>query len=188
MPWWDYIGWYNRRGIVLRIVLFPILFVACVVHGLIGLALLFGVVVPILLVKDWIEERRFWRKLREQQRVGEWSAVEAELGRRHGTLLVEISTKGPDCTWLIDSSRDEVDTDHIVPTWQAFEQHGWNVLDPAFESLSRWSVEQLGHYAATAIAVRANELQLADLAIEAKRDAVLVVPSNCAGCLSNRCR
>lgn|SRR5262249_50405973 len=187
---WDYTEWYNRQPVWLRVLLFPILVPVILVHGTVGMAFFLLIALPFLLVKGWVENRRFWQRLRERGQVGRWPEVEPKVSCGSGTLVVAVTPKGPGCSWLIDLPRDEVDPEHAVPSWQQFEEKGWDVFESspaAFESLNRWTVERLGAYESSARAVVPSWRQLAGLAIETKQRSVLAVLCWCEGCLPRNC-
>jgi hypothetical protein len=186
---WDYIEWYKRQPVWLRVLLFPILLSVVLVHCVLGVAFLFLILLPFLLAKGWIDYRRFWQRLRDRGQVGEWTEIEPKVNSGSGTLVVEVTPKGLGCSWLIDLPRDEVDPEHIVPAWDQFEENGWNVFESSldgFESVVRWSEERLGAYEFSARLVLPSRQQLSALAAEAKQRSVLVL-CWCKGCLSRRC-
>lgn len=186
-PWWDYVEWYNRQAIWSRLLLYPLLVPVILVHGSAGIAFFFLGVLPRLLVTGWIENRRFWQTLRERGRLGRWPEVEPRVSSGCGTLVVEVGPQGPGCSWLIDRPRDEVDPDHVVPSWRDYEERGWDAFesdDAAFEALDRWSVDRLVTYESSAYGLLASWWRLARLGDDVKRASVLAVPCSCKGCLS----
>ncbi len=186
----DYVKWYSGQPVWLRVLLFPILVPLVLVHSTLVMAFVILIVLPFLLVKGWIANRRFWQRLRERDQVGQWPAVEPRVSSGSGTLVVEVTPKGPGCSWLIDLPRDAVDPEHVVPSWQQFEEQGWDVFDSspaAFESLNRWTVERLGAYESSARALILSWRQLAGLGVMATQRSVLAVPCWCEGCLTRRC-
>jgi hypothetical protein len=190
MASWDYTEWYNRQPVWQRVLLFPILFPVILFHGTVVMVFFLLIILPFLLVKGWIESRRFWRKLRERGQIGLWPEVEPQVSNGSGTLIVEVTPKGPGCSWLIDLPRDAVDPEHVVPSWQQFEEQGWDVFESpptAFESMNRWTLERLGAYESSARALVPSWKQLAGLALEAKQRSVLAVLCWCEGCLTSRC-
>ena len=197
MASWDPNEWYNRQPPWLRVLLVPILVPVILVYGTVVVWSVLLIVLPFLLIaspslliKGWIEDRRFWRRLRERGQVGQWPEVEPRLNSGSGTLVVEVTPKGPVCSWLIDVPRDEVDPERVVPSWQQFEEQGWDVFESspdAFESLNRWTVERLGAYEASAQALVPSWRQLTGLGVETKQRSVLAVLCWCEGCLTRRC-
>lgn len=188
MPSCDYIEWYNRQPLWLRVLLAPILVAEMLVHSMAVMAFFVFVSLPFHLVRGWINGRRFWRTLRERGQVGQWSEAERRVTSGSGTLIVEMEPKGPSYSWLIDVPRDAVDPERIMPSWQQFKDQGWDVLEsqPAFESMNRWTVERLGAYESSARALVLSWKQLDRLGSEAKQRSVLVVLDCCEGCLSHR--
>jgi hypothetical protein len=127
------------------------------------------------MVQGWLENRRFWRRLRRLGRVVQWTDVERQITAGGGTLLVEISPKGPSCAWLIDRSRRAIDPEAIVPSWHDYEERGWEAFESCgLERLDRWMTEQLQPFESSARALVPQWSQLAVLPAEIKREAVLV--------------
>lgn len=82
-----------------------------------------------------------------------------------------------------------IDPEHVVPSWQEFEQQGGDVIElptAVIESLDRWTLERLGAYTASARALVTSAKQLAELGVEAKHQSVLAVPWCCKGSLTRR--
>src|SRR5262245_908202 len=141
----DYIEGYNRLPVWLRVLLFPILVPVMLVHGMVVMGFFLIVILPFLLVGAWIDNLRFWHKLRKRGQVRQWTEVEPQVTSGSGTLIVEVSPKGPGCSWLIDLPREAVDPEHVVPSWQQYEESGWDAFHSTpttFESMNRWTVER----------------------------------------------
>ena len=190
MAAWDYIEWYNRQPIWLEVLLFPIIVPVMFVHGTIMMAFFLFAFLPFVLIKGSIEHRRFWKKLRERGQVTRWPEVEPQVRSGSGTLVVEVTPKGAGWSWFIAHTRDEVDPQHVVPSWQDFEQREWELFESkeGFTSLNRWSVERLGAYESSARALFVSGETLARLETEVKQRSILAVLGACEGCLTKRCR
>src|SRR5262245_11542189 len=172
------IGWTDYQPVWLRVILFPVLVALVIVYSVIVLPFFILIVLPLFLVWGWIGYRRFWRRLRKRGQIGRWSEVEPLVTSGSGTLIVELTPKGPGCSWLLDVPRDEIDPEHVVPTWRQFEEHGWEVFEStptAFEAMNRWIGERLGTYEASARALAPSWRKLAGLAVEVKQRSVLAV-------------
>lgn len=118
-----------------------------------------------------------------------WPDVGPQVSSGSGTLLIEGGPKGWGCVSLVNHPHDEVDPEYVVPSWQQFEEQGWEAFcssPSGFEALERWRVERLGAYEFSALTLAPGH-QLAGLGVEARQRSVLVVPSGCEGCLSSRC-
>jgi hypothetical protein len=184
-----YFLWYIRQPVWLRVLLFPILVPVMFVHGVIVVSALFLFVLPYYSVLGCIEYRRFWKKLRERGQVGSWPEVKPQIASGSGTLIVEVTPKGPGCSWLIDLPRDVVDPEHVLLSWQQFEEQGWEALEAtptSFDAMNGWTVERLGAYESSARALTPSWTQLAKLQVETKQQSVLAVPCWCDGCLTKR--
>jgi hypothetical protein len=146
------------------------------VHGMVMMAIVFGVVIPFLTVKWGWENHRLWRRLRRQGRVARWADIEPQVVAGSGTLLVAVGPKGPGCAWLIDRPRPAIDPEAIVPTWEAYESLGLEVFEgqQGRERLAEWASAQLQPFEATARVLVPSRSQLANLSPDAKRGAVLV--------------
>ena len=190
MASWDYIEWYNQQPIWLKVLLFPIIVPVMFVHNTIMMAFFVFIFIPFMLVSGTIEHRLFWKKLRERDQVARWPEVEPHVRSGSGTLVVEVTPKGAGCSWFIDHTRDEVDPQHVVPSWHDFEQREWELLlsNDGFTSVNRWSVERLGAYESTARALFVSGEELARLETEVKQRSILAVLGACEGCLTKRCR
>lgn len=187
---WDYHEWYDRRSVWLQLVLFPVLFLVTLLHFYL-VALILLVIWPFLLVEGWLENRRFWQSLRDRGQVVQWPEVESKVSSGSGTLVVEVTPNDDDFAWLIDLPRDQVDPEHVVPSWQQFEELGWDVfVSPAtaLESMNRWAIERLGAYETSARALIPSSRQLDALGDEARQRAVLAVPCWYWGRLTRRLR
>lgn len=185
----DHADWLNRSPRWPRMLLFLALYPFMLAYSIISLAVIVLFVIPIMTIKGKIEHRRFWRKLREQGRVVTWPEVEEQVCKGEGTLVVEITPKGPGYSWLIDRRRVELDPDCVVPSWRDIEERGWEVFRSSSvnESIDRWTSERLGPYATSARALIPTWSQLTGLKTDAKRESVLGVLSGGKGTLSRRC-
>jgi hypothetical protein len=182
-----FFDWLNVLPVWGKLLVMPVVLPILLVYSTAALLLLF-LLLPFLIAKGQWENHKFWRRLRQDGRVALWAEVAPRVSSGEGTLIVEVGPKGPGWSWWIDRPRDEIDPDHVVPSWQDVEERGWRALEPAaaFESLNRWTVERLGAYESLARTVVMSWGQLTGLTPEAKRQSVVAVPWLCEGCLTGR--
>lgn len=185
----DYIdAWYDNRPPWVQLLLFPI----PLVLSLAMLPYWIFVAWPcfiIDIIKFKLENRRFWRRLRERSQVAKWSEVAPVVAHKASTMIVEVGPKGPTCAWWIDRPRGEIDPDCVVPSWQDFEEREWEVVfkrKANYDQVEQWSLSRLAAYesSAQAVAPVPSWSQLSQLETDTKRDAVLVMCCWDGGCLS----
>lgn len=190
MPDLDYIERYNRQPIWVRVALMPLLFPVMLVHASAMMVFFVLLGLPYALCRGWMENRRFWRGLRGRGQVIEWADAAERLTQGGRTLVVEMSPKGPGCSWLLDVPRDQIDPLHVAPAWKQVQADVDVLETPSdrFEVLNQWTLQRLGAYTTSARALGATAKQLAGLADTISQQSVIAIPWICEGNLSNRCR
>lgn len=150
---------------------------------LMGLLFLLALVsVPISMALAQSKHRTFMRKLRERGQVREWGEVESLVSGGAGTLIVEFTAKGPGYAWFIDRPRDEVDPEHVLPSWQDVEKRETDLYAMSLgnsEVQNRWNVERFRTHWTLALVSTPTWSQLSSLKADAKREAVFVVSDGC---------
>ena len=187
------IGWYGRRPFWVRVLLFPLMLVLGLVQFIWTMAfviLFLLLVTPILTIKHWLSERRFWNRLRARNQVAQWNDVERSLRERKGVLITEVHFKGLGYCWWIDRPRSEVDPDRVVPSWTDFEARSFDAFgsDAEFNALKLWVIQRLTAYESMAKAVVVTWPQIEGLPDDLKRDSILAVDWLCKGNMSERLR
>lgn len=172
-----FMGWYEHSPGWVQLVWAPVAIPIMFAYAVVVMAVMFGVVIPVLTVWMVWADHRLWRRLRREGRVGRWEDVAPRAIDGTGTLVVEVGPKGPGCAWLIDRPRAAIDPEATVPTWDAYEVAGLDVLDrpPGWERVKAWAAERLRPFESTAPVLVPSMSQIDALPPEAKRGAVLVV-------------
>jgi len=196
-------AWYERQPVWIRVLLFPLGCVVSLFHVpfkelLVGLVFLplFPVVlvaVEMEIVSVWWANRRFWRKLKERGQLIEFGQISSQLNSGAGTLVVDMGLTEPDCIWWIERTREEIDPQHVMPTWHDYE-NGKNIHSCGYdfdsratgESIQKWTWEQLGQFKSFAKALKPSSFRLAELDAENKRRLVLVIGYYINGKLSEQ--
>jgi hypothetical protein len=178
--------WFDRQPLWISLPVFLLLWPFFIVYGLLVFAFLILVFLPVASVLMWRDRRRFVGKLRDAGRVVDWPTVADELARGGATLLVEVGPKGPASAWLLDRPRGNLDPDGVVPTWAAFEQRGWDVLDSndAFDRQDAWAEHTLPPFTVTARLPWPPRLTMSGQPDGVRADAVLVMLVWNKNCLS----
>jgi hypothetical protein len=177
------IAWYSRRPKWIQILLAPVILLlvpvvllVMLVSAVVSMAVVFGTVIPFLAVKWWLQNRRYWQRLRADGRVARWVDIEPGVAAGSCTLVVEIGPKGPGSAWVIERPRSAIDPEAIVPTLATYELIGFDLFErPGWERRREWAETQLRPLEPTARVLIPSSSQLARLPQEAKSGSVLAI-------------
>jgi hypothetical protein len=180
--------WWERQPVPVRILSFPVVGTVMTIHSVLVIIYFVVAVLPYIVVTGWNKRRLFKKRLRDRGRLMRWQEAQPQIEDGRATLVVEMSIKGPGCSWLIDRPRSEVDPDHVAPSWSEYGMAPDAPANPwvAPPALNQWTLDRLGAFETSAHAVFPSARQLCQLREQAQQHSVLAVSCYCEGTITHR--
>ncbi len=145
-------------------------------------------IAPIKTYRFIFSERIFKRKMKEQNRILEWNAVQKCLDREEGSVVVEWGFHGPWHVWWLNTSlKDKFPDLPLVPLYQADIQKKEFYEDVFNETMNQWAEEHLHPCFETACLVKIPQLFWKTNPLPFPKDKAYAIGPHCKASPSNQC-
>jgi hypothetical protein len=185
--------WYYSRPMWIRIILLPFVAPPVFLTGLIAIIVLLMVLAaywPVWAAKSFLQKRRcerlFLERMRSENRIANWSDTRSGLAVGNVTLLIELGPYGPTFYWWIPRPCEELNPDHIIPTWHKDQSLLWRQFLSQQKAIDTWCEKSIESIVKIAKYLPKPDFVLDNFATSIQSERILLIPWHANDSLSRR--